>query len=379
MRAAAMLLQLLLVTPALAGPPETRPKLAVLDLIANGASRELASATGGVVANEVDRLGVFQVITSDAIRAMLAFDKQRQMLGCTDESCFTEVGGALGVDYLVFGKVSRLSATRDVAETFTLELSLASVKRGHREGSAIESGRSEAELVGKVARAVGKVVAGVLSGRSGTLVVASSEAGALVKVDEQAKGTTPLQGAIPLPAGPHALAVEKKGFVAFQKEVQVLPGKLAEERAVLAPSPDFIREYESRQKKLRTGAWIATGAAVLGVTAAVLLQSDAARLYGNDTTPGTFLYDRRKLQDGIFTEGGVNLKAQADRLRSQISQRQTLSWVAAGTAAVGAVAATWLWIAGDDPERYARYRTGLAIEVTPRPGGPMVASVALSF
>jgi hypothetical protein len=330
------------------------------------------------VANELDRLGVFKVITSDAIRAMLAFEKQRQMLGCTDADCLAEVGGALGVDYLVSGKVSRLAASRDAPETFSLELTLSAVKSGQREGSAIETGRSEADLLGRVGRAVSRLVARVLTSRSGTLVVAATESGALVKVDEQVKGTTPLQGAIALPAGPHALAVEKQGFVAFQKEVQVLPGKLAEERAVLVPSPDFIREYESRQRKLRTGAWIATGVAVAGVAAAVLLQADASRLYGNDSTAGTFLYDRRKLQDGVTTEGGVDLRAQAVALQGEITQRETLSWVAVGVGAASAVAATWLWIAGDDPERYARYRTGVVAGVAPRPGG-LMASVSLEF
>jgi hypothetical protein len=377
MRAWAVL-SLLLSLPGFAGAAETRPRLAVLDLVANGASKELTSAAAGVTANEIDRIGVFKVITSDAIRAMLAFEKQKQMLGCSDAGCLAEIGGALGVDYLVSGKVSRLAATAGRPEAFTLELTLSSVKSGQSEGSALETSGSESELLGKVPRAVGKLVSRVLSGRSGTLVVTSSESGAIVKVDDQVKGTTPLQGAIAIPAGPHALSVEKDGFVAYQMEVQVLPGKLTEERASLTPSPDFIRAYESRQKKLRVGAWIATGVTLASVTAAVLLQANASRLYGNDTTPGTFLYDRRKLLDGVYTEGGVDLQAQATKLKSDISQNETLSWVAVGVGAAGAVTATWLWIAGDDPDRYARYRTGVVAGVTPLPGG-MLASLSVDF
>jgi hypothetical protein len=378
MRTTTAVLLFVLGFPVLTPAAEKRPSLAVLDLVANGASKELASAAAGMTANEIDRIGVFKVITSDAIRAMLAFEKQRQMLGCSDAGCLSELGGALGADYLVSGKVSRLAPTAKGPETLTLELTLSSVKNGQTEGSALESGGSESELLGKVPRAVGKLVSRVLSGRSGTLVVASTEAGSVVKVDEQVKGTTPLQGAIPLPAGPHALSVEKDGFVAFQKEVQVLPGALTEERALLVPSPDFIRAYESRQKKLRVGAWIATGLTVASVTAAVVLQANAGKLYGNDTTPGTFLYDRRKLQDGVFTEGGVDLQAQATQLKSDIHQAETLSWVAVGIGAAGAVTATWLWIAGDDPDRYARYRTGVVAGVAPRPGG-LVASLAVTF
>ncbi|MCM2332933.1 MAG: PEGA domain-containing protein [Anaeromyxobacteraceae bacterium] len=372
------LLVLLAAAPALAA--EQKPRLAVLDLTANGASKELASAAGGVVASELDRLAVFKVVTSDAIRDMLAFEKQRQMLGCTDGGCIAEIGGALGVDYLVSGKVSRLAASKDAPESFTLELTLSSVKRGQREGSAIETGRSEADLLARSGKAVQRLVQKVLAGRSGTLAVASSEAGAVVKVDDQVKGTTPLQGQITLPAGPHQLVVEKQGFVTFQKDVQVQPGKLTDERATLVPSPDFIRDYEARQRKVRLGAWISTGVAVAGVAGAVLLQADASRLYGTDSTPGTFLHARRKLLDGIEVDPvtGVDYRAQAGSLKSQVSQRETLAWVSAGVGGAAAVAATWLWIAGDDPARYARYRDVARLEVAPLPGGAL-ASLTLGF
>jgi hypothetical protein len=312
---------------------------------------------------------------------MLAFEKQRQMLGCADSGCIAEIGGALGVDYLVSGKVTRLAASKDAPESFTLELTLSSVKRGQREGSAIETGRSEAELVARAGRAVQKLVQKVLSGRSGTLVVASSEAGAVVKIDDQVKGTTPLQGQISLPSGPHTLTVEKQGFVSFQRDVQIQPGKLTDERATLVPSPDFIRDYEARQRKVRLGAWISTGVAVAGVAGAVLLQADAARVYGTDSTPGTFLYARRKLQDGVEVDPvtGVDYRAQAASLKSKVSQRETFSYVAAGVGGAAAVTATWLWIAGDDPGRYARYRdVAVRLDAVPLPGGAL-ASLAVDF
>jgi hypothetical protein len=373
------LMALLAAAPAPAA--EQRPKLAVLDLVANGASKELASAAVGVAASELDRLGVFKVITSDAIRDMLDFEKQRQMLGCADAGCLVEIGGALGVDYLVTGKVSRLAASKDAPESFTLELTLSSVKKAQREGSVIETGRSEAELLGKVGRGVQRLVQKVLSGRSGTLVVACSEAGAVVKVDDQVKGTTPLQGALTLPAGPHALAVEKQGFVAFQRDVQIQPGRLAEERATLVPSPDFIRDYESRQRKVRLGAWISTGVAVAGVAGAVLLQADATRLYGTDSTPGTFLYARRRLLDGqeVDPATGLDYRAQASSLKGRVSQRENLSYVAAGVGGAAAITAAWLWISGDDPGRYSRYReAGARLELRPLEGGAL-ASLALVF
>jgi hypothetical protein len=375
MRALALLAALAAAAPPPARAADPKPKIAVLDFTANGASKELASAAGGIAANELDRMATFQIVTADAIRNMLAFEKQRQMLGCTDAGCMAEIGGALGVDWLISGKVTKLAASAGVPETYSLDLTLTNVRKAQRESSVIESARTEAELVQKTGKAAQKLVSKILAGRSGRLVVVVEETGATVIVDEQVKGTTPLRGAIVLPAGPHALAVEKKGFVAYQRDVQVEAGKVIEERASLVPSPDFVKEYEARQKKLRLGAWISTGVAVAGIAAAVALQVSANSIYGNESTPGTFLYDRARLQAGIETQNGVDLRSEASTLKSDIETRQTMSYVALGVGSAAAIAATYFWIAGDDPNRYAGFADRTArLDVTPLPGGAMAAA-----
>lgn len=374
----ALVAALALAAPA--APPSTaagpaKPKIAVLDFAAVGASKELASAAGGIAANELDRMATFQIVTADAIRNMLAFEKQRQMLGCADAGCMAEIGGALGVDWLVSGKVTRLSASSGLPETLSLDLTLTNVRKAQREGSVIETARTETELVQKTGKAAQRLVAKILAGRTGRLLVTLGELGAVVKVDDQAKGTTPLRGPVVLPAGPHALTVEKKGFVSYQKDVQVEAGKLVEEHVTLVPSPDFVKEYESRQKKLRLGAWISSGVAAAGIAAAVALQVSANSLYGNETTPGTFLYDRARLQDGIEVQNGVNLRDQANKLKSDIETRQTWSYVAGGIGGVAAVAAVYFWIAGEDPHRYAGFAEPSArLDVAPVPGGAVAAA-----
>jgi hypothetical protein len=379
MRAVALLAALATTAPALARAAEARPKVAVLDFTANGASRELASATGGIAANELDRMAAFQIVTAEAIRTMLAFEKQRQMLGCADAGCMADLGGALGVDWLVSGKVTRLAASAGVPETYSLELTLTNVRKAAREGSIIETARTEAELVQKTGKAAQRLVGKILAGRTGRLAVTAAETGATVMVDEQVKGTTPLRGALVLPAGPHALTVEKKGFVAHQRDVQIEAGKLVEERVSLVPSPDFVKEYESRQRKLRIGAWISTGVAVAGFAAAVALQASTASLYGNESTPGTFLYDRARLQAGVEVQNGVDLRAEANQLRSDIESRQTISYVAASVGAAATVAAVYFWVAGDDPNRYAGFADRTArLDVAPLPGGAL-ASATIRF
>ncbi len=375
MRLLALLAALVAAAPPPARAADPKPKIAVLDLTANGASKELASAAGGIAANELDRMATFQIVTSDAIRNMLAFEKQRQMLGCTDAGCMAEIGGALGVDWLISGKVTKLAASPGVPETYSLDLTLTNVRKAQRESSVIESAKTESELVQKTGKAAQKLVSKILAGRTGRLVVTTAEIGATVIVDEQVRGTTPLRAAVQLPAGPHAVTVEKKGFVAYQRDVQVESGKVIEERVSLVPSPDFVREYESRQKKLRLGAWISTGIAAAGIAAAVALQISANSLYGNESTPGTFLYDRAKLQDGVEVLNGTDLRTEANQLKSDIETRQTMSYVALGVGASAAVAATYFWIAGDDPNKYAGFADRTArLDVTPLPGGAMAAA-----
>jgi hypothetical protein len=375
MRALALLAALCAVAPPSVRAADAKPKIAVLDFAANGASKELASAAGGIAANELDRMATFQIVTADAIRNMLAFEKQRQMLGCADAGCMAEIGGALGVDWLISGKVTKLAASAGVPETYSLDLTLTNVRKAQRENSVIESAKTESELVQKTGKAAQKLVSKILAGRTGRLVVTTAEIGATVIVDEQVRGTTPLRAAIQLPAGPHALTVEKKGFVAYQRDVQVEAGKVVEERISLVPSPDFVREYESRQKKLRLGAWISTGIAAAGIAAAVGLQISANSLYGNESTPGTFLYDRAKLQDGVEVMNGTDLRAEANQLKSDIQTRQTMSYVALGVGGAAAIAATYFWIAGDDPNKYAGFADRTAsLDVTPLPGGAMAAA-----
>lgn len=359
---------------ARAAPADPRPRLAVMDLQASGASASLSGAATGAVSSELDRLRVFQVVTAEAIRGMLALERQKQVLGCSADSsaCLAEVGGALGVDYLVSGRVIALGGTKGGPVTYTLELTLSSVKRASREGAALEAATSEAALIALVPRAVSKLTAKLLASRTGKLVVTASESGAVVKVDDLARGTTPLPGPLEVPSGPRSLSVEKQGFVAWQTDVVVQAGKVTEEAVTLVPSPDFIEAYESRARRMRIGAWTASGLALAGVATAVLMQLRAGSLYGTSSTPDTFLYYRQKVLDGAPAPAGGDWRSDVRRLGSQVTNAENLSYVGAGVAAVSGGIALWLWLGGDDPGRYARYRRA-SVALTPNPGGATLA------
>jgi TolB-like protein len=92
-----------------ARPATARKKIAVMDLKAiQGVAAGSVEILGSVVAADLARQGMDVVSKSD-IQAMLGFQKERQLLGCTeDASCIADIGGSLGVDYVLTGQVGQI-------------------------------------------------------------------------------------------------------------------------------------------------------------------------------------------------------------------------------------------------------------------------------
>jgi TolB-like protein len=88
-----------------------RTKVAVMDVRnVQGVAEGTATILTDIVVSDVARAG-YDVISRGDIAAMVGFEKQRQVLGCGDETgCLAEIGGALGVDYLVTGQVGQIGS-----------------------------------------------------------------------------------------------------------------------------------------------------------------------------------------------------------------------------------------------------------------------------
>jgi hypothetical protein len=344
--------------------PDSTVKVAVMDFQPAGASVELTQAVEGVVAHELEQLGVFKVTTGDAVKALIALERQRQILGCDEPKCSTPSLTQIDADYLVGGRVTSVAGAG--TQTFTLELTLLNVSKGQREASDVQRAPNGAELLNAATHAAVRLVQTLLAARSGGLIVTVSEAGATVKVDDWVVGATPLTGQLTLPGGPHALRVEKDGFVTFRKDVRVEPDHVAEEHAILVPSPDFIEEHRAHAGKLRLGAYLVTGLAVAALVTGAALELSADQTYGSTTTPNTFLYDRTQLQNG-----DESYRLAATALQTRIGNKQTFSAVSFIVGGVAAAGAGFLWVAGDDPGKYDKFRP-LKMGVAVSPAGASV-------
>jgi hypothetical protein len=358
-----------------APPADARPQVAVMAFTASGAPGSLAAAATGAVAAELDRLGAFKVLAEDDVMKLLSLEHRQQMLGCVRGNCATEsagAAGAAGAEYMVTGQVSKVGA--DEAATYGIDLALTSTRTRERISSITDVAPSEAALVRAVPRLVARLTERVLGAHTGRLVVQTNEAGAVVKIDEKVRGTTPVPRPLDVPAGPRSLVVEKEGFVAWQSDLTIQPGRSRLESVTLVPSPDYIQAYETRARRIRAGAWAATALAVAGATTAVVFQMRASSAYGDTATPGTFAYYKQKVLDQASAPQGVDYRALMDRRKNDVTFDQNVSYVGMSLGAIGAGLATGLWLMGDDPARYASYRAVAAV----LPGGASI-TVARAF
>jgi TolB-like protein len=88
-----------------------RPKLIVLQLqVAGGVEAGIASALTEAVTTEVSARGFFEVISSKDLETLVSVERQRQLMGCSEDStsCLTELAGALGARFVLSGSVARL-------------------------------------------------------------------------------------------------------------------------------------------------------------------------------------------------------------------------------------------------------------------------------
>ena len=327
---------------------DSRVKIAVLDLQARGVDAGLVQSAGTLIASELNKLEVFKVISREDIRNMLSFEKDKQGLGCeANEACLAEIGGALGVEYIIAGSLAK------IGDTLVLSLALNNTRTAAVENRISEnvSGKGDA-LIASISRNAKVLVAKILKGREGYLVLAVAESGALVKIDGQIRGTTPVKGRMTLNWGPHLLEVEKAGFIAYSEDISVPNKQVLAKNIALVPSNDFIDGYEGTAKKMRTAAWITSGLAVVGAGTAVFFNQKST------STETSFNAAKTTYLQTLAQSDYDKMKSLSNTGSSQV----LLARVGLGVGVAALAAATYFWVAGDDPHKYEGFR-----EVAPEP------------
>jgi len=144
-------LTLALVVAVAAAPP----KLAATEWTVVKVEKDLASFFADELARGLRKHGV-AVVTSADIQAVLGLERQRQLLGCADDSrgsCLAELGGALGCEGILQGKVARLDGS------LRANLKVLSTADGHTVAETVVEASSEKDFVAKLEDAAGRLAA----------------------------------------------------------------------------------------------------------------------------------------------------------------------------------------------------------------------------
>ena len=88
--------------------PVARTKIVILDLDSSGVEAAQAELLNGVVAQTLAPFERLEVVTTGDIRRVADLEAQKQALGCDQDSCLAEIAGALGAQYVIFGRVGQL-------------------------------------------------------------------------------------------------------------------------------------------------------------------------------------------------------------------------------------------------------------------------------
>ncbi len=334
----ALLLGLVVSGPAWAAGGDKKVSLATMDLKPQGVEASVAQNLTDLVTNQLRELGLFQVTSSQDIRNMLQFQADKRTVGCeSDVACLVEIGGALGVEYLVAGTVGKLG------DTYLLSLRLIHIGEARVEGSAsVSASGIGKEMIDEMGRAVRRLTRSLRRGKSGFVSVTANAEGAKVLLDGKLVGSTPLP-LVKVPGGLHDIELEKTGFVTWAGEVDVTPGEQATVHALLVPSGSFVEEYRSRAVTRRAWAW---GLAGLGVAAAA--GSVTSYLLAGQEAEAA----QSKMADLDAAPGDSKLRQEIAAHNDAGKTQYVLYWVLMAAAVGAAGGSAVLLLTGEDPDRY---------------------------
>src|SRR5688572_19670656 len=99
----------LVVLAADSAPASPAPeKIAVLPLARKRVAKEAAEILDELVLASIGKYPKYRAIGRSDFDAILGLEKMKDTLGCSEVACAVELGGALGVNLILSGTVSRL-------------------------------------------------------------------------------------------------------------------------------------------------------------------------------------------------------------------------------------------------------------------------------
>lgn len=231
------------------GPAVAETRVGLLEMTVEGGtdpviSAQLTNRLAELLAARPD----YKVIAPDDIRALLEREATLQMLGCDDDSCLAEIGGALGADILIKGRVSKLDSG------YAVSLSAVDPVQAEVLGRASQSwGGASIGLLALMAPMVDLLLPVPGAGTVGAIEVSGAELGSQILIDDQLRGTAPAGQLGQITIGSHKVEVVGEGYAVLTRWVVVRKGEVLQ-----LP----VRQVELQTDAFYTTWWFWTAAAV---------------------------------------------------------------------------------------------------------------------
>ncbi len=221
------------------------PKLAALDWTVTNVEPSLASFYSDNLARALRERGV-SVVTTQEIATILGFERQKQLLKCSDGStCTVELSNALGCDGTLVANLARLDST------LTANLKVLSARDGHTVVETSVEADTEKRFLERLLASAGVLADGVLPRPT------------------EARRLTWL----PAVGGGVLLAAGALGVGLSWSTAGTLDARLAADGRVTPAAVSLA----SQGKAYQTGGWILAGAGVAALAAAGVMA-----LFGSD-------------------------------------------------------------------------------------------------
>ena len=256
-------------------------KAAVVDLAAHGVAPGLAQSLTQLLSLELKKFEGLGVISRDEMQTMIRFSADKQALQCSnDTSCLAQIGGALGVDYLISGSVGRLG------DQHVLTLKLIDIEAAHVASRVSEAFQGPEQQLPMALRFAAGALLGREAGGEGRLTLQANLERGEVSLDGQPAVPYPFAKPLPpLEVGKHVFTVTGEGYAPKYQEAYIEVDRTTE---VIVELTELPRPW---YQKWWTWTIAATSLAA-AVTATILLLPEeptegtvTALILGTSATP----------------------------------------------------------------------------------------------
>lgn len=293
-------------------------RLAVLKVAAQGAPTSVADTLTQVITEQAGRTPGFNAISQAELSSLLGVEKQRQLLGCADQSCLAEIGGALGARLVLSATLGK------VGESYVLSLQLIDSQKAQikaRESRTISSAK-ESELIAAARDLTHRVLTGTPLDTTGKIKFAVTPPGAKIVIDGKLLGTSPLEAPVVLEQGTHRVHIEADNYVPFDSGLDAVAGQTLFNAVDLVSTAPIANR--GRSNLLSSLGWttvgVGTAALGAGIAFGVLAQGSynqykaaqykiaEAQPLRNDTATFSTVANFCYLGAGVFGLVGVGLE-----------------------------------------------------------------------